>query len=88
MIEPKYQGIYNLTAPTPATNLEFAQLLGKTLRRPMWLPVPAIALKAALGEAATLALDGRPVYPSRLLQAGYQFTYPDLEKGLQDLLTT
>jgi uncharacterized protein (TIGR01777 family) len=86
MIDPKHQGVYNLTSPTPATNLDFSHLLGKTLQRPVWFPFPALALKLALGEAATLALDGRPVYPSRLLQSGYQYIHPDLEQALQDLL--
>lgn len=84
--DSRHQGVYNLSAPNPATNQIFSQLLGKTLRRPAWLPIPALALKIALGEAATLALDGRPVYPARLLDAGYPFQYQDLEDCLQDLL--
>ncbi len=86
--DPKQQGVYNLTAPQPTTNQEFAKLLGKTLHRPVWLPVPSVILKLALGEAATLALDGRPVYPSRLLKSGYQYSFPDLEDSLSDLLST
>lgn len=82
----KLQGIYNLSAPNPETNHRFSQLLGKTLSRPSWLPVPSPVLKIALGEASTLALDGRPVHPTRLLEAGYQFSYTELEKCLRDLL--
>jgi len=85
--DPKHQGVYNLTAPQPATNREFAHHLGQTLRKPVWLPVPAVVLKAALGEASTLALDGRPVYPSRLLNTGYQFAFPDLKDSLEDLFS-
>jgi len=83
---PEHQGIYNLTAPNPVTNREFSCALGKTLHRPSWLPVPAFALKLILGEAATLALDGRPVYPVRLLKSGYNFAFPDLASSLEDLL--
>jgi uncharacterized protein (TIGR01777 family) len=86
--EPRLQGVFNLTSPNPVTNRIFAQALGKTLRRPVWFPIPAAALKIGLGEAATLALEGRPVHPSRLLQSGYQFTYPDLNNALRDLFTT
>ena len=82
--DERYQGVYNLTAPNPETNQVFSQLMGQTLRRPVWLPIPSWALRIALGEASTLALDGRPVYPTRLLNAGYQFYYQDLENCLQD----
>ena len=83
--DPAYQGVYNLTAPNPETNQRFSQLVGKALHRPNWLPIPGLLLKAALGEASTLALDGRPVYPNRLPKAGYQFNFPDLEDSLLDL---
>lgn len=84
--DPRLQGIYNLTAPNPETNFRFSHMLGKTLKRPVWLPVPTALLKAALGEASTLALEGRPVYPANLLEAGYQFSFTELEDCLEDLL--
>ena len=84
--DPVHQGVYNLTAPKPAQNREFAKQLSSTLRRPNWLPLPAVALKLALGEASTLALEGRPVFPARLLQSGYTFQYPQLADCLDHLL--
>ncbi|TFG49825.1 MAG: TIGR01777 family protein [Anaerolineales bacterium] len=83
--QPQTQGIYNLTAPNPVDNQAFAQSLGKTLNKPVWLPVPAIIFKLGLGEAATLALDGRQVFPTRLLEAGYQFKYFTLQPGLDNI---
>jgi uncharacterized protein (TIGR01777 family) len=80
------QGAYNLTAPNPVQNKSFAQILGRQLKRPVWLPIPAFALQLALGEAATLALDGRPVFPKRLFELGYKFQYDKLEAALKDLL--
>jgi uncharacterized protein (TIGR01777 family) len=85
---PQLQGAYNITAPVPNTNQAFSKVLGKVLRRPAWLPIPAPILKIALGEAATLALDGRPVFPTKLIKAGFQFHYQDLEDSLHDLLNT
>lgn len=84
--DPKHQGIYNLSAPNPVTNREFSSALGKALHRPTWLPLPSAALKLMLGEAATLALDGRPVYPTRLVKSGYKFLFPDLASCLVDLV--
>ncbi|MCJ7714930.1 MAG: TIGR01777 family oxidoreductase, partial [Anaerolineales bacterium] len=79
------QGAYNLTAPNPVINQQFAQSLGKSLRKPAWFPVPEFILKFALGESATLALDGRQVFPKRLLEAGYQFEYSSLQPALDNI---
>lgn len=87
MIEdPVHQGVFNLTSPNPVSNQDFAAQMGATLGRPSWLPIPGAVLKLALGEAATLALDGRPVYPARLLKAGYSFQFPQLRDSLEHLL--
>jgi uncharacterized protein (TIGR01777 family) len=83
---PQFQGVYNLVSPNPLTNRDFSQLLGRSMSRPVWLPIPGIALKIALGEASTLALDGRQVMPKRLLDAGYQFIDNQLDHYLPDLL--
>jgi len=80
------KGIYNLTAPAPVTNQHFAELLGKTTHKPAWLPIPARLIKLLLGEAATLALDGRQIYPQRLLESGYIFNFPDPVSALRDLI--
>ena len=46
-------GPLNVTAPNPVTNAEFARTLGRSLGRPAIMPVPAFALRLALGR------DGR-----------------------------
>ena len=80
------QGIYNMCSPDPVSNADFANTLGKAMRRPTLFPVPAFALKLALGEASTLALDGQRVMPKRLLEAGYTFEYKTLVPALSSLL--
>jgi uncharacterized protein (TIGR01777 family) len=82
---PDTQGIYNLTAPEPVTFQEFANQFGEVLKRPAWLPLPAFLFKAILGEAATLALDGREVLPGRLLKTGFTFQFTNLPNALVDL---
>ena len=61
-------------------------MLGRVLHRPAFLPVPAIALRAALGEAADVLLTGVRALPRRALDAGFVFDHPDLERALRDLL--
>jgi len=79
-------GPVNLTAPHAVTNREFARTLGRVLRRPALLPVPAFALRLLFGEAAATVLTGSRVLPSKLLASGYQFAFPHLEPALRHLL--
>ena len=84
--EGKTQGVYNLAAPNPVTNNVFGKTLGRVIKKPSSLSLPAMAMKLALGEASTLVLDGQRVIPKRLLDAGFSFEYPNLDGALSDLL--
>jgi uncharacterized protein len=83
---PDISGPVNLTAPEPVTNAEFTAALAEVLGRPGVLRVPAIALRAALGEAAGELLAGARVQPVRLLAAGFQFRHPDIRMALAAIL--
>jgi uncharacterized protein len=83
---PQAAGAYNLSAPEPLTNRDFAKAIGKVLRRPAFFPAPAFAMRLLFGEMATLLLDGQRQVPERLLQAGFRFTYPQAEPALRALL--
>ncbi len=83
----KISGAVNGTAPNPVSNKEFSRVLGKVLKRPAFLPMPAFLLKIMLGEMAEeLLLSGRRVIPKKVQQAGYTFKYTELEKALRDIL--
>jgi uncharacterized protein (TIGR01777 family) len=76
-------GPVNLTAPQPVTNADFTRALGRAAHRPAVLPVPAFALRLALGEMANEALlASARVLPARLSSAGFQFAYPALDAAL------
>ena len=79
-------GAYNLTAPNPVCQKDFAKVVGKVLNRPSFMPAPAFAIKLALGEAATFALDGQRVLPKALEDKRFEFRFPNLEGALRDLL--
>jgi uncharacterized protein (TIGR01777 family) len=78
-------GPLNGTAPKPVRNAEFAHELGKVLHRPAFLPTPAFAIQAVLGEGAIVVTAGQRVLPERPLGAGYVFRFPDLSAALQDV---
>ena len=60
-----------------------ARALGRRLHRPALLPVPAFALRLALGDLATELLASRRVVPRRALEAGFSFEYTSLEAALR-----
>lgn len=73
-----------LTAPGAVSNAELTRTLGRVLGRPTLLPVPAPAVRAALGEMADeLLLASTRVHPAVLEGAGFGFSHPDLEAALR-----
>ncbi|MDH3402820.1 MAG: TIGR01777 family oxidoreductase [Acidobacteriota bacterium] len=83
---PQASGVFNLTAPEPATNRALARAIGRALRRPSFLPAPAAAMKLALGEMAELLLASQKALPAALLAAGYPFRFATAGAALEDLL--
>jgi hypothetical protein len=82
-------GPVNAVAPAPVRNRELAAAIGRTLHRPALVPVPAVALRLALGELAdALLLSGARVHPTRLDATGYRFRTPDIDGALAHLLGT
>lgn len=80
------QGPFNLIAPNPVRNAELAKTLGAILKRPSLIPVPGLALRLALGEVASMVLEGQRAIPKRLENLGFTFQFPDIEPALEDLL--
>ena len=87
LADESLSGPVNAVAPQPVTNHEFTKTIGRVLGRPTLLPMPAFALRLALGEMAdALLLSSARVEPQRLAAAGYQFKYPQLEGALRHVL--
>jgi uncharacterized protein len=82
------QGAYNITAPEPARQLELFRKAAKRLHRPGFTPAPAFALRLLLGKNAAdvLVLNSAHVKPKRLLEAGFKFTYPTIDKALEKII--
>ena len=83
---PATVNVYNFTAPYALTQGAFAREAARQMRRPFWMPAPAWAARLALGEQADLLLEGQRVVPKRLMNEGFQFTFPRAEAALADLL--
>lgn len=81
--EDRYFGAINLTAPQPVTNAEVTRAMGSVLGRPTVLPVPAIALKIALGEFSQDVLGSQRVMPTVLTAAGFTWSDPTITTAIE-----
>lgn len=78
------RGAVNNASPNPVTNEEFTKTLGEVLYRPTILPLPEFAVNFVLGEMGdALLLDSRRIAPKRLLDAGFEFKYPELKEAIE-----
>lgn len=84
LVDSRYTGPFNATAPEPTTNREFTRSLARALGRPAWLWVPGLALRVAMGEAARILLRGHNAVPDRAQALGFRFAFPGLDDALRD----
>lgn len=87
LTEGRVEGPANLVAPGAVTQAVFAKVLGKVLRRPSFVPLPAFAVKSLFGEMGdALLLGGQRVEPKVLEASGFRFESPELESALRRVL--
>ncbi|OZM80032.1 TIGR01777 family oxidoreductase [Pseudonocardia sp. MH-G8] len=80
---PDVRGPVNLAGPEPVTNAEFTAALAAVLNRPALLTVPALALRAVLGQAAEeMILTGPLAVPAVLQEHGYEFRHRTVTDAL------
>jgi len=84
---PALEGAFNGVSPHPVRNSTFTREVAKILKK-IYIPIgiPAILLKLILGNWAVLSLEGTRISSKRIITAGYQFQFHDLELALRDLL--
>ncbi len=79
-------GPINIVSPECVTQRDLAKDIGKVLHKPSFMPTPGFILEAIFGEMGReLLLEGQHVYPKRLLELGFQFSYPDIESALKHI---
>jgi hypothetical protein len=86
LTQPEIEGVYNATAPNPVRMTDLSQTLGQVIHRPSWLPVPAFAIEALLGDGAMVVLEGQQVLPKRTVDTGFKYQYPNLQLALAQIL--
>jgi len=83
--ESTVRGVFNATSPFPVTNREFTQALAEAVHRPAIIPVPAFALRLALGEMAEVVLASQRAIPDAAQRAGFVFEHPDIFAALAQI---
>ena len=82
-------GAINMTSPNPVSNAEFTRTLATVLKRPAILPVPAFAVRLALGELADEGLlASARAMPQKLATSGFALKYPELRTALEGLFAS
>ena len=81
-------GVLNAVAPQTITNAEFTKTFSRQMCRFALFPVPKLALSTLLGEERGEMMTSSPkILPSRTLQSGYQFKYPDISSACKDCVS-
>lgn len=81
------RGPLNGTAPNSVTNKEFSKKLGQRLNRPAFFPLPSFAVSLLMGQMGEeLLSSGQRVIPKKIMDAGYDFQFKDLESALSDVI--
>lgn len=76
------KGVYNLVSPQQISQKHLAQVLAKAYQAWATLPVPGLLFRLLFGERSSMLLKGQSVRPSRLLEAGFVFSIPTVERLL------
>lgn len=80
------KGAYNAVSPEHITNKNLMRTLAKVLRKPFFFhAVPSFTLKILFGKMSGILLDGSRVSSDKIISAGYNFEFPDLESALKNL---
>lgn len=86
IIQQNASGIFNFTSPHAVKNKNLVKTICKLSKQTcICFPVPAFMLKLILGEQANLLLNSNNVYPKKLLDAGFKFSFNSIEHAIEEL---
>ncbi|MDC8005618.1 TIGR01777 family oxidoreductase [Aureisphaera galaxeae] len=83
------KGVINIVSPSPTTNMDLMKMIRKGLKMPFGIPMSKLLLEMGARVIKTeteLILKSRNVIPKRLMEHGFTFKYPSLEKTILHLL--
>ena len=81
-----WEGPINVVAPEQVTCREFTRTLGRVMKKPSLMRVPAFALRMMIGEGSCVLTASQRVSPSVLLEKQFQFQFSTLKNTFLALL--
>ncbi len=86
-VDDGWEGTFNAVAPNPISQINLIKEIGRTLKRPVFLPnIPAFFLQLFMGERSLLILGSHRVSAKLILSKGFKFQFPYLQPALNDIL--
>ena len=79
IIDKKYRGVFNLTAPEQINNAQLTKYIVEVWHRPKLIKMPSIIIKLLWGKMGEeLLLNGNQAIPQRLINSGFKFKCPNI----------
>ncbi len=89
--QTSHSGAFNAVAPNAVTNAELMRELRNVWHRPWSPPVPKIAVRLGaklIGSEPSLPLASQRCLPTRFMETGFPFQFPELSLALKNLCQT
>jgi len=86
LVHDELTGPVNFCSPEPVRNKELTRKVAAALKRPAIFTTPTFLIKTLLGEFGEALICSQRGRPQKLLEAGYKFTYPDLDSALAEIV--
>ncbi len=84
LVNETLSGPINAASPNPLRNAEFATVSTRALDQKPGGAMPAFLVRLVMGEMGEeLLLASRRIQPAKLIAAGYQFHFPELEQAVR-----
>ncbi|WDP85826.1 MAG: TIGR01777 family protein [Desulfobacter sp.] len=85
LLSGEHQGVFNFTGPVATRQKAFAHALGSALKRPAFMPAPAMMVKFFLGELGASLLQSQKALPVALEKSGFKFGYRTVKEALDSI---
>jgi len=87
MESPAMRGVFNAVSPFPVTMQQTVGELARLMKGHFYVPVyvPAFLWKGIWGEKGTEVLKSRKISAAKLLQTGFEFSFPTLGSALKEI---
>jgi len=84
--DPSFDSNYNACAPFPVTNITLTKAVARQLHRPVWpFNVPEKVLEMILGKMSAIVLNSTNTSAQKILDAGFEFKFTNIEDALADI---